>query len=229
MKSALIAGLLTVVVAGCAGGTVNGPTPPAGAATATPGSVAATDTPGPTVTFKAIALSGKGSKVPKFTIPDGAAAIAVVSYKGSGNFAIESLAADGSDNDLLVNTIGGYTGTVLFDAQAGQHSVAFKVTATGSWTATIKPVTSARTWSGSGKLTGTGDDVVQIVPAASGLVTLAVSGTGTGNFAVVSFGLDGGENLLVNEIGHYSGEVQLPDQAALLQVTADGPWSVAEQ
>ena len=55
------------------------------------------------------------------------------------NFAIVTLAEDGSNGDLLVNTSGNYSGTVLFDEQDGQHSVGFEVTADGAWTITIRP------------------------------------------------------------------------------------------
>jgi len=180
-------------------------------------------------TFAPISLSGKGDKVPKFTIPADAPAIALISSKGAGNFSIESLAANGSQNELLVNTIGAYSGTVLFDIGAGEHSVAFKVGATGIWSITIKPITSGRAWDTTTKLTGKGDDVVLLSPPAAGLTAISVVGSGKDNFIIQSYGLDGTSTILVNEIGSYSGVVQLPDQSELLQVNADGAWSVDEQ
>ncbi|MCW2938759.1 MAG: hypothetical protein JWN00_1744 [Actinomycetia bacterium] len=36
---------------------------------------------------------------------------------------------------------------------------------------------------------------------------------------------DGSQNL-VNEIGHYAGEVQLPDGTFLITVHADGMWTL---
>lgn len=187
-------------------------------------SPATSSVPPPTAAFAPITLKGTGKKVAKFTIPDGSAAIAVATYGGSSNFAVTSIAADGSSNDLLVNTIGRYKGTVLFDYQSGQHSVAFQVEAAGAWTIVIKPVASARVWDGATTLTGTGDDVVQIVPASSGLVTLDIASKGQGNFAVSAFS-PSGSDLLVNEIGKFSGQVLLPDGSFALSVTADGTWS----
>ena len=185
---------------------------------------------GPTApTFRPISLSGKGDKVPRFTIPDDAPAIAVVTSKGAGNFSVESLAADGSQNELLVNTIGAYSGTVLFDIGSGEHSVAFKVGATGIWSIVVKPITSARAWDTTTKLTGKGDDVVLLNPPAEGLTSISVIGSGKGNFIVQTYSLDGTSTILVNEIGPYSGQVELPDQSELLQVNADGGWSVDEQ
>ena len=159
--------------------------------------------------------------MPTFTIPEDTAAIAVISHNGASNFAVFSVAADGSENDLLVNAIGGYSGTVLFDENTGVHSVAFEVTADGAWTITVKPVTSARAWDGSSPLNGSGDEVVQISPFISGLTTVTVQHTGSSNFAVFAYS-SSGTDLLVNEIGAYLGEVLLGDGTFLLKVTADG-------
>jgi hypothetical protein len=220
--------LAALALAACSGTNVAAPTgTPGSDATSTPGGAVPTDTPAPTaVSFKAITLTGKGDKVVKFTIPTDSAALATATYKGGANFAIETLAADGSQNGLLVNTIGAYSGTTLFDANAGEHSVAFKVTASAAWTIVVKPITAARVWTTRAKLTGKGDDVVQVSPPPSGLATIDVAGTGSENFVVQSYGPNG-QDLLVNEIGKYSGSVQLPDGAFLLTVESNGAWTIA--
>lgn len=178
-------------------------------------------------TFAPISLSGTGNKVPRFTIPEAAAAIAMITHKGSANFSVTSVGADGADIDLLVNVIGNYSGTVLFDAQQGQHSVAFKIEADGSWTATIKPVTAARAWDPSTPLTGKGDDVVQVTPAVSGLVSATITHDGSSNFAVTAY--TDSPNLLVNEVGAFTGDEIVPDGTVLLRVQADGNWTVTPQ
>jgi hypothetical protein len=185
-------------------------------------------TPEPTVAdaFATISLKGSGNKVPKFTIPDDQAAIATITYSGSGNFAVWSIAADGSENDLLVNVIGRYKGTVLFDAESGVHSVAMRVEASGSWTIVIKPVTKARIWAAGTTATGSGDDVIQLASPPFGLVTSVIKYKGSGNFAVWSYSTSGDRELLVNEIGNYSGEVQIPSGTYLVAIEADGPWSI---
>lgn len=172
-------------------------------------------------------LQGKGDKVAKFTIPADAPAIAKISYSGTSNFVVESLAVDGSTNDLLVNVIGKYKGTVLFDTDIETYSVAFRVTASGSWTIAIQPLTSARSWNGTTKLTGTGDDVVVLNPASIGLTTVKITHSGSSNFVVIGFS-DSASDLLVNEIGHYSGEQLLTEGTLLLQIEADGAWTVVK-
>jgi hypothetical protein len=176
--------------------------------------------------FADISLSGTGDSVPTFEIPEDQPAIAVVSHTGSSNFAIVSLADDGSENDLLVNVIGNYAGTVLFDEDDGVHSVAFEITADGAWTIVISPITSARAWDGTAPLTGAGDDVILVEPAFTGLTTAAISHDGTSNFAILSYDLSGGRELLVNEIGPYSGEIAIPNDTFLIEVNADGSWSL---
>lgn len=220
----------SLLLAACSGAgpdtsTLHGSQAPASSEAPSLGPSAAPSAP----TFAAIRLSGTGDKVAKFEIPADAPAIAVITSKGAGNFSVESLAADGSQNELLVNTTGAYSGTVLFDLGTGEHSVAFKVGAKGAWTIEVKPIITARVWDTSTKLTGKGDDVALVSPPAAGLTSISVTGAGKGNFVVQTYSLDGTSTLLVNEIGVYSGQVQLPDQSALVQVNSDGAWSIDEQ
>jgi hypothetical protein len=218
-----------LILAGCEAATVDH-----GAATPTLAAPIVEITPEPTdlpagtptpITFKDITLKGKGKRVAKFTIPEDAVAIAQATYGGSSNFALTSIAADGSHNALLVNTIGKYKGTVLFDVGEGEHSVAFDIEAAGSWTIVIQPVTSARLWNGTTPLQGTGDDVVKVAPPSSGLVTLDLIYKGSSNFAVKAYSPDG-TDLLANEISNFSGQVLVPDGTFLLEISADGgTWS----
>ncbi len=180
---------------------------------------------GPT-DFTTISRSGSGSKVEKFSIPDGDAALAVIRASGSSdNFVVESLASDGSQNDMLVNTIGDYSGAVLFDQNSGVHSVALRITSSGRWSIKIEPVAAARAWDGTGSLSGKGDDVVAISPQSSGLTTITITHDGVSNFVVTSYD-SSGQNLLVNEIGQYGGQTTLPAGSFLLSVTADGAWTI---
>lgn len=176
--------------------------------------------------FEPITGKGKGDKIVRFEIPEDAAAIADIKASGKGNFAIWSLDENGDKLDLLVNEIGAYKGTVLFDEQEGEHSVAFEVTASGSWTIRIEPVSEARIWRTGKALTGKGDDVVLISPPIAGLAATDVKHSGSSNFAVWVYS-DEGTDLLVNDIGRYSGQVLLPDGAFLLAVSADGKWTMS--
>lgn len=123
------------------------------------------------------------------------------------------------------NEIGDYSGTRLFDDSLGEHSVAFEITADGAWTAIVKHPTKARSWTGSGPLTGNGDDVVRVAPSTSGLTVVTASHSGDSNFSISSFA-ETGRDLVVNEIGQYSGQVTLDAGTYLLEITASGTWSI---
>jgi len=184
-----------------------------------------TPIPTPTPAFADIELSGVGDSVPRFELPADTPAIAEVTHTGGSNFAIFTIAEDGSQSDLLVNTIGAYDGTVLFD-ESGQHSVAFEITAGGAWTITIKPLTAAFLWDASEEVSGTGDDVVRIDPPIAGLVSADVTHSGASNFAIFGYS-SGFPDLLVNEIGNYAGEVLIGSGTFFLEITADGAWTIS--
>jgi hypothetical protein len=183
--------------------------------------------PEPTVAapaFAPIKLSGTTNKVAKFRIPENEVAIVNFTYKGSSNFAVWSIEADGSRSELLVNTIGRYNGTTMFGVT--DHPVAFKIEGRGAWTATIKPILSAPRWDPATPLTGRGDKVYLVVPPSSGIVTVSARYRGDDNFAVWAYNPSTVRELLVNEIGNYQGEELLPDGTVILHVDADtGSWS----
>jgi hypothetical protein len=58
----------------------------------------------------------------------------------------------------------------------------------------------------------------------TGLTTLKITHSGSSNFAVKAYG--DSSRLLVNEIGKYSGETLLPSGTVLLEVEADGNWTL---
>lgn len=187
----------------------------------------ATIAPAPTPAFADIKLTGKGSKVVKFTKPD-APAIVKVTEKGSSNFIVESLDSHGDTNDLLVNEIGNYSGTLLLDGDTGEQSVAFKIESNGSWTLIVKPLLSARVWDPSIALSGKGDDVALVFPSPDEFTIVTLKHGGESNFAIWAYGSDS-TDLLVNEIGKYSGETTISSGLLLLEITADGAWSITPQ
>jgi hypothetical protein len=175
--------------------------------------------------FAAIELAGAGDATPRFSIPNDVAAIAEITHDGRSTFSVRALAADDSEQ-LLISTTGEYRGTVLFDQAEGLHSVALQIEADGAWQATIRPVPDARRWDQSGYLTGTGDDVVLLEPATSGRTTITITHRGQSRFTVVSYASPGG-GTLVNAMGSYAGVSVLDEGTFVLEITADGGWSIS--
>jgi hypothetical protein len=213
-------------VAETPGGSTSQTAEPIASRTAEPTDAPESTTPTVATTFKDITLKGKGTKVVKFDIPEEAAAIAVISHKGRSNFIVHSIDASGQLVDGLVNEIGNYRGTVPFDTDAGEHSVAFEIDADGAWTITVKPLSRAPVWDPATELKGTGDSVYLVSPPSSGLVILNMTFKGDGNFIVHAYTADGLEGL-ANEIDDFSGQVLLPDGTLLLEVVAHGgTWTM---
>jgi hypothetical protein len=179
-------------------------------------------TPKPTPVPPVLKTSGRGDRVVKMAAQD-EPTFARITGKGRSNFAVVSYA--GSEyGDLLVNEIGAYSGTVYIAAGINR----LKVSASGSWTIEVRPISSAPHWTGLVPLTGTGDRVVLLTDGASGIAT--VKNKGRSNFAVIAYSTDGEYlDLLVNEIGSYSGQVLLPDADPMVLTfhAAGGTWSMS--
>ncbi|MEH0934245.1 hypothetical protein [Micromonospora psammae] len=131
-----------------------------------------------------------------------------------------------SDGDgLLVNEIGSYSGKRWINLEDGSLTTQFEVEASGSWTLTIGTVDQMATKALTGKATGKGDDV--LVVGGDATAAKITHSRGSSNFVVHAYSLETGEGgLVVNEIGGYSG-VRPLQAPALVQVTADGNWTIA--
>ncbi|MEO7147102.1 MAG: hypothetical protein ABIW81_02160 [Terrimesophilobacter sp.] len=165
--------------------------------------------------------SGSGDSVVKIVLLDGAdqAGVASITHKGSSNFAVWALDSNMTEQDLLVNKIGNYSGTVLFNL-GSDSTTSLEITADGPWSVTLKSVLSLRTFSG-GIASGTGDDVL-IYRGDAGVA--AITHNGSSNFAIWAYGKR--SDLVVNEIGAYSGSVRWPAGPSVVAVSADGQWSI---
>lgn len=173
---------------------------------------------------------GRGSKVVR--IKDGGQAWVVsLVHKGKSNFSVESLDAKGKMVDVLVNSIGKYKGTVAFNLTDGVLSdrtkiTAMKIDADGPWAMKLQSPTAAPAWSGP-SAKGVGDAVLRLPAKSSGLTTVNATHSGTSNFVVETF-TDDSSDIVINEIGKYKGEVQLPDDTIYVSVEADGAWQLTK-
>lgn len=173
-------------------------------------------------TFAAATHQGTSDGV--VAIPAAAkAGLVTARHSGSSNFAIEGLTAQNSTGELLVNTIGAYTGTTAFGFDvSGNSPVKLKVTASGPWAIKISPISTAPVVKSPAR--GKGDAVHLWEGKAT---TWAITNRGQGNFAVINHGSGLlGDDLLVNEIGAYHGSVPVQDGPAVTTITSDGTWTI---
>jgi len=132
------------------------------------------------------------------------------------------LTSDGPEG-LLVNEIGAYRGKRWINVDDDAQTTQFEIEAAGPWTLTIGTIDQLAHQAPSGKVSGTGDDV--IVLGGSATKARITHTKGQSNFVVEAYSLDTGQGgLLINEIGGYSGTRPL-NAPALVQITADGTWS----
>lgn len=206
-------------------------TSPVESASASPAAPAPTKTKDPVATvqswadskygtFAPITQTGKGDNI--VALPAGAkAAIVTATHDGSRNFSLSILdASNAPTGDLLVNTIGAYTGTTAYGFNALGAGTNIQITADGNWTLTISPVSAAPALATS----GTGDGAFLYSGTAG---KLTATHDGSRNFTIseetgklLAYGL------LVNEIGPYSGTVPLSSGPSAIVVGADGNWTL---
>lgn len=239
----IVTGSVTVLsmIIGGAGGASSAPKVPAAIAPVSSGSIAsaapaapaAVETPAsPAVaagpawadstygTFARITQTGTGDNI--ITLPAGATAgIVTATHNGTRNFSISVIdASNQSTGDLLVNTIGAYSGTTAFGFNSFSKGVSLQLTADGAWSVTISPVSAAPALAAS----GTGDAVFLYDGNAG---KLAATHSGTGNFVVTEeTGKAYSMGLLINTIGAYSGTVPLAAGPSAIEVKADGAWTL---
>ncbi|MCI0398786.1 MAG: hypothetical protein L0322_28185 [Chloroflexi bacterium] len=150
-------------------------------------------------------------------------AVARITHRGSSNFAVWNHHVSGGEIDLLVNTIGAYDGLLPIDFLSSEHTGRFEVTADGSWTITVSPLSSIRSVSIPGSIDGRGDDVFRLIGGVPD--TASIDGRSEGNFVVYAYGQS--RDLLVNEIGEYSGQALLDSDTVVMSVLSEGPWTIA--
>lgn len=178
-----------------------------------------------------VVISGRGAKVATIRLAKDSPAVVTAQHRGSSNFAVELVSPGGGGSDLLVNEIGNYSGQVAVDdAAAGRYRV--PVTADGPWTIRFtQPVPTSAAKRVPGTIRGRGPRVVQIRSTQDLQPVIDVRHRGRSNFVVelIGYGDTSGTELLVNEIGNYSGQSLLndmPEGTYLLAVQADGPSTV---
>lgn len=132
----------------------------------------------------------------------------------SGNTVLETNGAE----IMLVNTVGGYTGSHLVDTSTGSATSEFAISADAAWTLKVEDVDAVPT--ATGKASGHGDKVIYWDAPTD---KAAITNKGEGQFLVEGFGADAPE-LPVDEDGTYSGTVQLTP--GFVQIKSEGDWTI---
>lgn len=165
-------------------------------------------------------FSGRGDKILKLALTPDRFHIATFTHAGSSNFVVITVDSGGEQLDLVNNHIGKYSGTRPLDFR--EDPAALKIEADGAWTINVQAVQKAPAWTG--KSAGRGDAVLLVPSDAPGLNTVKITHKGRSNFVVKAYG--DRSDLLVNEIGNYTGETLLPGGTTVIEIEADGAWTL---
>ena len=169
-------------------------------------------------------FSGSGSEVVMLEPLGDDVFFATVTHQGSSNIALWSVDENGQDLDLLVNDIGNYQGQVALNFS--EDPAAIRVEADGDWSIDLVHLSEAPRWDGETTYEATGDSIVIVDGVADGLTPVTLTHQGESNFAIWAWG-ESYPDLIVNDIGVYDGTTLLPDGSLVLQVEADGTWTIA--
>ncbi|MGE3445902.1 MAG: hypothetical protein AB7L13_24965 [Acidimicrobiia bacterium] len=157
------------------------------------------------------------------------AVILRIAHDGASNIAVWAYTPNGERDSLLVNDIGAYSGTVMFEPYNLADPVPniLEIETDGFWTIDVAPVAEATPWDGRSPIAGVGDSVVWIPfeLRATSLTKVALANDGNSNFVVLGISTSRNIELMVNDIGPYTGASLMKPGTAILIVTAEGGWS----
>lgn len=171
-----------------------------------------------------IVLEGNGDDViVDFEIPGDAPAIVTATAQGRGNFVVRNYDADRQELDLLFNALPPYEGMNMVNVFTGEETREIEVQAPGPWTLTFEPIINAPALNET--LSGESDAIV-VVPGDSDARVFHFLHTGGGGNVVVRAYGESGEDLLVNEIGETDVRARWPSGVRILQIQAEGSWTI---
>jgi hypothetical protein len=167
--------------------------------------------------------SGRGSKTIGISLDEDYLHVVKITHDGTSNFMVDALDADGDQVDFLVNEVGDFTGVRLLGIDRGIPA-RLKIRADGRWTVTVMVSDKAPRWTG--KASGRGDAILRVNPDSDDM-RVRFTHKGQDNTTLSILGKNTSD-LLVNEIGRYSGEMVIPRGTTFIDITGNGAWTLVK-
>lgn len=183
-----------------------------------------TDTPTPIP--EPLIFTGTGDNIVDLSeMWEGSALLHIIGPDVRDNFVVWSYDALGNQIDLLVNTIGQYDGYLMLN-MGDEKTAILQIGAGGPWTVEVYPFVDRylHFLDTPGVYEATGDDVFFF--ALNNAKAEIKSSNEIDNFVVWAWIIGSDKDLLVNEIGPYSGTVLIPPGTFMLEVKATGTWTI---
>jgi hypothetical protein len=188
-------------------------------AAATPATTAASTTTNPILD----AAQGTGSQVVQVS-PITEPTIVAVTHDGAGEFAVQPQHGGVAVGPPLAAVTGAWSGRYLVGL--GGTISSFAVTADGAWTITVLPRGMALPFDPAAGADGQNADVVAYADDAASSVTVVYEGTGQ---LVVRASTVSGASVLADQLGPFTGDIEVPAGPGFLSVEAAGAWSLRPQ
>lgn len=168
-----------------------------------------------------VTYSGSGDDVVTLDSFDGVFVFHITGNQSERHFSVKGYDVNGESTKLLVNTTSVYEGVTI---DPSQETVLLEVKATGNWTIEVLSIFSMEAISSGETLSGSGDSVALVSSYGS---SATISGNaGSHHFSVKSYGTER-DKLLVNTTDVYEGTVVLTGKPIILEIDAEGEWSIS--
>lgn len=167
-----------------------------------------------------VTYTGSGDDVITLDPFDGVFVFHISGNQSKRHFSVKGYDINGNSTGLFVNTTSTYDGITV---DPSQETTMLEVSATGNWTVEVQSILSMSSISSGETLSGSGDSVVLVSSYGN---TASISGNAEGHhFSVKTYGNER-DKLLVNTTDAYSGTVMLTGDPFILEIDADGAWSI---
>lgn len=167
--------------------------------------------------------TGVGPAIVPLALPPDGLHIVTLTHSGDGAFHARLLDQNGEFSRSLSTASGDFTGTYPMELRAFGAPGSVDIVDGGTWTVRIDELAQAPQWP---EQTSGTHPVVLLVDQDAGVSGVTVSHQGESNVFVWGHVENEYEDLMVNEIGEWSGELDLRPGTFALEIDASGPWSI---
>jgi hypothetical protein len=171
-----------------------------------------------------IILSGSGDDIVDIDKWDGPAVVFItnITHKDDSDFVVRSVASDGKEIDLLVETTGSYQVALPLDFREGEYAARFQIESSGDWQIQIFQQPEYRTVEAPGMITGRGDEYIFL----KGNPDLLKINAAKAESRFVVWEIGRGIYRIIDEPAPYNVSVVVGEGTFMLYVEAKGEWTI---